>query len=291
MMKQIESIAPLRETIAVWRRAGEKIAFVPTMGNLHEGHLALVKKAQVQAQRVVVSVFVNPMQFSAGEDFDKYPRTLEQDSEALQEIGVDLLFVPTAAEIYNQDLAYTTRVEVPLLSDILCGASRPGHFVGVTTIVAKLFNIVQPDIAVFGKKDYQQLFLIRRMVRDLAIPIEILGVETAREESGLAVSSRNGYLSTSEKEQAAQLYQVMCQMAEQIQIGNADFKRLQDEAITELKQHGFEPDYVEIRHCEDLSVAQAADSNLVILLAAKLGTTRLIDNLEVMIPSFQMGSR
>ena len=281
-MDHVESISALRKQLATWRQAGERIAFVPTMGNLHAGHLQLVKKAKASAQKTVVSIFVNPMQFGEGEDFGNYPRTLEQDRVSLMQEGVDLLFVPPVEEIYAQNLEQTTRVEVPGLSDILCGSHRPGHFVGVTTVVVKLFNMVQPDIAVFGKKDYQQLFLIKRMVEDLAMPIEIIGVETMREPSGLAMSSRNGYLTNEEQERAAGLYASLCHIAAQIKDGEANFKHLQQQAVIQLKEHGFAPDYVEIRKREDLSVPTVHnDQPLVVLAAAQLGAARLIDNLEI----------
>jgi pantoate--beta-alanine ligase len=280
-MKKIETVSELRNIISAWRRAGETIAFVPTMGNLHPGHLQLVKQAKVSASRVVVSIFVNPMQFGEGEDFANYPRTLEQDSEALQAEGVDVLFAPPVSEIYNRELTQTTRVEVPKLSDILCGAFRPHHFVGVTTVVAKLFNMVQPDVAVFGKKDYQQLFLITRMVEDLAMPIKIVGIETMREANGLAMSSRNNYLSAEQKQQAAEVYRTLITMADRIRQGEQDFESLSQFGIKNLQEKGFQPDYVEIRRGEDLGKAQSGDKPLVILIAARLGNARLIDNLEV----------
>lgn len=280
-MKTLHTTSELRALLASWRRAGERIAFVPTMGNLHQGHLQLVKRAKQTADRVVASIFVNPMQFGQGEDFEKYPRTLEQDSSALMSEGVDVLFAPATSEIYGRDLATTTRVEVPALSNILCGEFRAGHFVGVTTVVAKLFNIVQPDVAVFGKKDYQQLFLIKRMVADLAFPIDIVGVETLREANGLAMSSRNGYLSADEKERAAEIYRTLTMLADKLKQGATNFQSLSQLAMKNLQEKGFEPDYVDIRRCEDLAPATSLYEPLVLLVAARLGPARLIDNLEV----------
>jgi pantoate--beta-alanine ligase len=271
----------LRATVAAWRKGGERIAFVPTMGNLHAGHLDLIVEARHRADRVVASIFVNPMQFGEGEDFDAYPRTLEADTAKLTDAGVDLLFAPTVSAIYPSGALRQTRVEVPGLSDLLCGASRPGHFIGVATIVCKLFNMVQPDLAVFGEKDYQQLMVIRRMVTDLAFPIEIVGKSTVREADGLAMSSRNGYLSPEQRASAPLLYQALQATAKAIRAGNRDFNSLQAEAERALRQAGFRPDYYAIRRAEDLEPAAENEPSLVILAAAFLGTTRLIDNLIV----------
>ncbi len=271
----------LRATLAAWRKGGERIAFVPTMGNLHAGHLDLIVEARHRADRVVASIFVNPMQFGEGEDFDAYPRTLEADTAKLTEAGVDLLFAPTVSAIYPSGARQQTRVEVPGLSDLLCGASRPGHFIGVATIVCKLFNMVQPDLAVFGEKDYQQLMVIRRMVTDLAFPVEIVGKSTVREADGLAMSSRNGYLSPEQRASAPSLYQALQATAKAIRAGNRDFNSLQAEAERALRQAGFRPDYYAIRRAEDLELPTENEPSLVILAAAFLGTTRLIDNLIV----------
>ena len=280
-MQTIEQTEPLRQKISDWRRRGELIAFVPTMGNLHAGHMSLVEEARRRARRVVVSIFVNPMQFGPGEDFERYPRTLAEDSRMLKEAGVDLLFAPTVAEIYPRGHGAATRIEVPEVSEGLCGEFRPGHFVGVATVVAKLFNLVQPDIAVFGQKDYQQLAVIRRMVTDLCFPIEIIGAPTVREADGLALSSRNGYLSASERARAPLIYQLLSRIARAIGQGARDFRRLEAEAEAELKAAGFEPEYISVRQRETLKVAEAGDRALVVLAAARLGTTRLIDNLEI----------
>ncbi|MBV2121606.1 MAG: pantoate--beta-alanine ligase [Candidatus Thiodiazotropha sp. (ex Ctena orbiculata)] len=276
-----DQVAPLRQMIHSWRSHGEKIGFVPTMGNLHSGHLALVTEAKRRARRVVVSIFVNPLQFGEGEDFEDYPRTLEADKQQLLEASVDLLFAPTPEVVYPAGQTQQTRVEVPEISDVLCGASRPGHFIGVATVVCKLFNMVQPDLAVFGEKDFQQLMVIRRMVADLSIPVDILGLKTVREEDGLAKSSRNGYLNEDQRQTAPQLFRVMQQTAKTLAGGERDFARVEAEAQQQLLSAGFQPDYYVIRNADDLALPTEADSRLVILAAAHLGTTRLIDNLLV----------
>jgi pantoate--beta-alanine ligase len=280
-MQQIEAIEDLRAVVSHWRREGESIAFVPTMGNLHAGHIDLVNRASTLAARTVVSIFVNPLQFGPQEDYAAYPRTLEQDRQKLQAAGVDALFVPPVQVIYPQNLDAVTRVQVPELSDILCGAFRPGHFSGVTTVVAKLFNLVQPDLALFGKKDYQQWCLIERMVRDLAIPVSIIGVPTVREADGLAMSSRNQYLQPKERELAPALYRCLVGVSDAVTAGNRVFAALEAGAMQQLKKLGFEPQYVEIRTAKGLVRPQAAEAELVVLAAAWLGRTRLIDNLEI----------
>ncbi len=280
-MKLVHEVAQLRAKVAGWRRDSLEVAFVPTMGNLHAGHLALIEEARRHAERVVSSLFVNPMQFGEGEDFEAYPRTLEEDRARLEAVGTDLLFAPPVEVMYPRPAEEQTRVAVPGLSDILCGASRPGHFVGVATVVCKLFNLVQPDVAVFGKKDYQQLMVIRRMVEDLNLPIEIIGLDTVREADGLAMSSRNGYLSAEERDRAPLLYQCLQQSAEQIAAGADDFEMLRREAEQRLRGGGFRPDYFTVRSARDLSDADANDRELVLLAAAYLGKARLIDNLEV----------
>jgi pantoate--beta-alanine ligase len=276
----VHELAELRSRVDSWRRGGN-VAFVPTMGNLHAGHLSLVKEARVEADRVVASIFVNPLQFGAGEDFDSYPRTLERDSEMLQAEGTDLLFAPSVEVMYPKPQAEQTRVEVPGISDLLCGASRPGHFVGVATVVCKLFNMVQPDIAVFGKKDYQQLMVIRRMVEDLAMPVTVVGVETTRESDGLAMSSRNGYLSAEERAIAPALYRIIRAAAARLQQGDEDYASLEREAAGELEAKGLRSDYFSVRRAEDLGMPGPMEKALVILAAAYLGKARLIDNLEV----------
>jgi len=276
----INSLDELHAQIDIWRRGGN-VAFVPTMGNLHAGHLSLVKEAHKMADRVVTSIFVNPLQFGAGEDFENYPRTFERDCEMLINEGTDLLFAPPLELMYPKPQADQTRVEVPGLSELLCGAHRPGHFVGVATVVCKLFNMVQPDIALFGNKDYQQLMVIRRMVEDLAMPVTIVGVETMRESDGLAMSSRNGYLSAEERALAPLLYQTLSDMAARLGDGEDDFYRLEEEAAAALDGGGFRTDYVAIRRAADLLDPVAGESALVILAAANLGKARLIDNIEV----------
>lgn len=276
-MKVETSISGVRAAIRQARQAGKTIAFVPTMGNLHDGHIQLVKEARVRADFVVVSVFVNPTQFGPNEDFDKYPRTLDADSAKLAEADCDLLFAPAVEEMYPEGRSQDTKVCVSGITEVLCGASRPGHFDGVCTVVSKLFNIVQPDMALFGEKDYQQLAVIRRMTRDMCIPIEIVGIAIQRAEDGLALSSRNGFLSESERQLAPQLYQTLKNLKLAIEGGN-DMHMLSEAAKAHLTKCGFEPDYLEIRR-HDLSLAQNGDKDIVILLAAKLGATRLIDNL------------
>jgi len=280
-MKRVNSIKQLRQQVAAWRMAGERIALVPTMGNLHAGHLELVKQAQQRADRVVVSIFVNPMQFGAGEDFGSYPRTLEQDATQLEVVKTDLLFTPSVEEIYPHGQEQQTTVTVPGLSDILCGASRPGHFAGVATVVCKLFNMAQTDLALFGTKDFQQLLVIRRMAEDLCIPIEIVGVPTVRETDGLARSSRNGYLTASERSLAPALYRILCETSAAIAKGNRGFMALELEAKQALEVAGFKPDYYSIRNAANLAEPSGDENELVILAAAYLGRARLIDNLVV----------
>lgn len=280
-MKILNSIAALRAQISAWRQNGERIAFVPTMGNLHNGHLKLVDVAKSHADRVIVSIFVNPMQFGKNEDLDSYPRTLEADCAGLTAHGADAVFTPTPDMMYPRGLDVQTFVEVPLLGDLHCGASRAGHFRGVSTIVCKLFNLVQPDIACFGQKDYQQLAIIRQMVTDLSLPIEIIGVPTERAENGLALSSRNGYLTPQQLATAPKLYQLLQQLRTQILAGNHDYRSLELQTKQQLSAAGFTPDYIDISDQTDLTLATTADQAKVILAAAWLGNTRLIDNLEV----------
>jgi pantoate--beta-alanine ligase len=265
--------------------AGKRIGFVPTMGNLHAGHCELVSQAKSRADIVVASIFVNPLQFGANEDFGSYPRTLQADCEQLRGVGADLVFAPVVAEMYpdfdGHHLQQQVIVQPPPLADILCGASRPGHFAGVATVVTKLFHMVRPDLAVFGKKDYQQLMVIRALVRQLNFAIEILGVDTRREPSGLAMSSRNGYLTPAQKIQAAQLYAQLQQLRAALHSGRRDYATLSAQAVSALNQQGWQADYVEIRAQQDLSVPAADQTELVVLAAAKLGNTRLIDNCEV----------
>ena len=284
-MQTITHIMTLREKRRKWQIEGKTIAFVPTMGNLHQGHLQLVKAAKTNADIVVASIFVNPLQFGPDEDLDAYPRTLDADSEKLQALGVDVLFLPTVDDIYPRGLEQQTFVEVPGISYMICGASRPGHFRGVATIVCKLFNMVQPNQAYFGEKDFQQLQVTRAMVQDLSMNVEIFGVPTEREESGLAMSSRNGYLSEEQKLKASFLYKTLQDIAEQIQQGRRDFGKLIQSHKARLLEKGFKPDYLEIRDAVNLLHPSHEDTELVILAAAFMGKTRLIDNLQIRINS------
>lgn len=286
-MLSIAAIPRLRAELHAWRAQGETIAFVPTMGNLHAGHLKLVEEAKSLASKVVVSIFVNPYQFGPAEDFASYPRTLDQDAAQLREAGADLLFLPSTETLYPKGLSGITHVEVPGLSDDLCGWFRPGHFRGVATVVLKLFHLVQPDVAVFGEKDYQQLTLIRRMVADLDLDIRIHGVPTVREPSGLALSSRNCYLNAEDKERASGLYRALCQAAETLKAGERDFAAVERAQAAVLNAQGFRPDYVAIRRLADLGIPEPGDLELIVLAAARLGRTRLIDNLPVLLPRIE----
>jgi len=275
-MQKVTTVNQLRNLIRQWRKKGLSIAFVPTMGNLHSGHIKLVREAKKQADRVVVSIFVNPTQFGAGEDFENYPRTERVDEDKLTEASVDLLFLPTIFEIYPNKAS--TRVSVGDLAALHCGAYRMGHFDGVATVVTKLFNMVQPDIAFFGEKDFQQLAVIRNMVQDLNIPVEILGVSTEREKDGLAMSSRNGYLTAKERAIAPKLYQALCMARDEV-LQTKAFKTIEKENSTLLESEGFKVDYFSICNADNLQLATENDKSLVILVAAKLGRPRLIDNI------------
>jgi len=278
-MQIFETIESLQSSLS--GAAANTLGFVPTMGNLHAGHLSLVSRARGEHDLVVVSIFVNPLQFGANEDLDSYPRTLDADTAALIAAGCDFLFLPSAAELYGDDMQASTRVQVPELGTHYCGASRPGYFDGVTTVVTKLFNIVQPDAAYFGLKDYQQFSIIRKMVDDLALPVSVHGIETAREASGLALSSRNGYLSAEQKAVAPLLYQTIKGIGDALAAGDQDFKRLIQAGKQQLQDAGLQPDYLAIANSATLRPATQEDSHLVILAAAFLGSTRLIDNLRV----------
>jgi len=291
----------LREQLKAWRQEGQSIALVPTMGNLHDGHLRLVEVAQRQANKLVVSIFVNPLQFAPGTDFEAYPRTLQQDNEKLESLGVDAVFCPEVSELYPEAMETSTKVIVPGLSDILCGKFRPGHFEGVTTVVAKLFNLVEPGVAIFGEKDFQQLVIIRRMAKDLCLPIKVMGVETVRETNGLAMSSRNQYLSQQELGIAAQLNTTLASVVSQVKqrinsAGSApdNFHDIEQQAMHELKSHGFQPEYLSVCNADDLSGAtlesatgesrireDGISTGMRVLGAAWLGKARLIDNLPV----------
>lgn len=278
MMQTVERIGDLRQTLGQWRKAGLKIAFVPTMGNLHAGHLQLVKTAQQYADKVVVSIFVNPTQFGPNEDFASYPRTERQDAEHLASINADLLFLPTAEEIYPQPLQ--TKISVPGLAANHCGASRPGHFDGVAIVVCKLLNMVQPDLLLLGEKDFQQLAVIRRMASDLNMPVEIQGVPTVRESDGLAMSSRNAYLNEEQRKLAPLLYQALCATRDAIQQGQTEDSPILVQQTHRLQQAGFDVDYLHLCRSDDLHPATLEDTQLVLLIAARLGKTRLIDNLQ-----------
>jgi len=280
-MQSITEIKSLRSQIKAWRQAGLSVAFVPTMGNLHRGHFSLVEKAKTLAEKVVVSIFVNPMQFGANEDLDNYPRTLSEDKQGLAELGTDIVFTPSVSTIYPNGLGEQSFVDVPGVSLGYCGGSRPGHFKGVATVVTKLFNLVQPDYACFGEKDFQQLQVIKTMARDLSMPVEIIGVPTMREVSGLAMSSRNGYLSAEQKTTATALFKALGQCAEQLKQGNKDFTSLKTHAKQSLEQAGLKPDYFEIAQRDTLKTATLDDNHFVILAAAFLGSVRLIDNMQV----------
>lgn len=282
-MQTIQQISALRARVAEWRRAGLRVALVPTMGNLHGGHLALVCDAAERADRVVTSIFVNPLQFGPGEDLYAYPRTPERDAELLAQAGNHCLFAPTESEVYPNGRDDQTYVQVPVLSDILCGASRPGHFRGVATVVAKLFNMVQPDVAIFGAKDYQQLMVIRRMSTELDLPVEIVGHPVVREPDGLAMSSRNGYLTPEQRAQAPLLQVQLQRLADALKAGEATADAEWD-AARGLAASGFKPDYVSVRRRADLAHPCAGDRAMVVLAAAYLGKARLIDNLEFDLP-------
>jgi pantoate--beta-alanine ligase len=279
-MKTVSEIDELRGIIKAWHQQGLTVAFVPTMGNLHAGHISLVTEAHKHADKIVASIFVNPMQFGANEDIDNYPRTMEADQQKLINAGTDLLFTPTPEIIYPKGLDKQSYVEVPNVSEGYCGESRPGHFRGVATVVCKLFNLVQPDVACFGLKDYQQVQVIQTMVEDLSMPITIIPVETTRETSGLALSSRNGYLTVEELKIAPALSQNIQWLAEQIQ-DDTDFIGLARKAASFIDNAGLKTDYIHICHARTLQPASEDDHELVILAAAHCGKARLIDNLQV----------
>lgn len=280
-MRTVHRVDEVRAAVSGWRAEGQRVALVPTMGSLHSGHLALIRRAREVAERSVVSIFVNPLQFAPGEDFDAYPRNLVADSDKLHTAENDLVFAPAIEVMYPRDQAQQTRVEVPGISDILCGASRPGHFTGVATVVCKLLNQVKPDYALFGEKDYQQLLVIRRMVADLDLDVEIIDCPTVRERDGLAMSSRNAYLSDNERPRAAMLYTTLQAMKDEIEHGRRDYGGLESEAAARLEAAGWRCDYLSIRRAADLALPSPEDGELVIVAAAFLGKSRLIDNLKI----------
>jgi pantoate--beta-alanine ligase len=280
-MYQASSVAEIRQYAQHWKDNAQSIAFIPTMGNLHQGHLSLIEKGQSLCDRTICSIFVNPMQFGPNEDFNHYPRTLTRDIQQLESIGCDLVYMPTASELYPNGLHQISQILVTDLTESYEAAHRPGHFTGVATIVLKLFNIVKPNISVFGKKDYQQYQVIRKMVRDLDLDVEIIGQETTRETSGLATSSRNQYLTKTEKLQAALIQQTLKDTAEEIKAGSRNFELLQQQATNQLNEAGFDTDYFFICNADTLKPATQIDRKLVILVTAKLGETRLLDNIEI----------
>jgi pantoate--beta-alanine ligase len=280
-MDVIFDLKTLREKIRFWKKDGLSISFVPTMGNLHAGHLSLISGASEKGDKTIVSIFVNPIQFGHGEDYEKYPSTLDHDLTKLGDESVDMVFAPNLNELYPAGIESDTRVTIPALSEILCGKFRPGHFSGVATVVMKLFNNVQPDFSFFGAKDFQQILVIRRMVEDLLLPIEIVSMPIIREIDGLAMSSRNSYLSKVERVTSVEIYSVLVQAAKSLSEGFTSIDEIETQSISTLAQKGFDVEYCSIRQSSDLATPVAGNKNLVILMAAWLGDTRLIDNIRV----------
>lgn len=280
-MQTLTSIRELREQLGRWRMQGQRIGFVPTMGNLHAGHISLLAAARYRADRIVTSVFVNPLQFGPSEDYASYPRTPEEDRQLLESAQCDALFTPSVEEMYPQGARQLTRVSVRGLSETLCGQFRPGHFDGVATVVAKLFGIVQPDVAVFGEKDFQQLTIIRRMTEDLSIPVEVIGAPTVRAPDGLAMSSRNRYLSPEDRALAPQLHVALLMAARRIDSGDADYAGVERSGVEALQKAGMQPDYFAVRDAVDLGPPRSESPDLIVLTAARLGRARLIDNVRV----------
>src|SRR6266478_6169308 len=280
-METVNTIAAVREQVGRWRSEGRRIAFVPTMGNLHRGHVSLIEAARRHGDRFVASIFVNPMQFGPNEDFVLYPRAPTEDERMLGEAGCNLMFMPDVAEMYPHGSERATRVEVPGLSRILCGEFRPGHFEGVSTVVAKLFHIVEPDVAVFGEKDFQQLTIIRRMVADLCMPVEIVAAPTVRDSDGLAMSSRNQYLTAEERALAPKIYATLQAAANRVRSGEVDFASIERSGLQALESAGFRLDYFCVRQAADLGAPAPAARELVVLTAVRLGRARLIDNAQV----------
>jgi pantoate--beta-alanine ligase len=283
-MQTITRIAELRATVTRWRLARESIAFVPTMGNLHMGHASLMSAAHLHGRRVISSIFVNPMQFGPSDDFSAYPRTPDDDGNLLREYGVDTLFQPTVEEMYPAGSVGSTIVDVPGLTDILCGEFRPGHFQGVATVVVKLLSLVQPDVAIFGEKDFQQLTVIRRVVDDLNLPVKIVGAPTVRAEDGLALSSRNRYLSAAERALAPAIYRALDQARRRLESGDTDYSGMQQQGREAMTAAGIKPEYFEIRTADRLAPPQISDVQLVVLAAGRLGKARLIDNIQCTAP-------
>jgi len=280
-VKKIQTVEKMRAAVSAWREAGDTIALVPTMGNLHKGHVSLVKLASQYAEHVVVSIFVNPTQFGPGEDFDRYPRTLEVDARKLSRERVEVLFVPTVEAVYPRGIADATVVTVPGLSEDLCGKFRPGHFAGVTSVVSRLFNICVPDVAVFGQKDYQQLVILQRMVEDLHLPVRLIRAPTEREPDGLAMSSRNGFLTTEQRTTATVIFRSLEKLAEALRAGQRDYAALEASAMRDIRAGGLDPEYVAVREAGGLALPGPRPQRLVALAAARLAGVRLIDNVLI----------
>ncbi len=280
-MRKIQTVEKMRAAVAAWRAAGDTVALVPTMGNLHNGHLSLIKLAAQHAEHVVVSIFVNPTQFGPGEDFERYPRTLEIDASKLSRAQIDVLFVPAVDAIYPRGVEQATIVTVPGLSDELCGKFRPGHFAGVSSVVSRLFNICVPDVAVFGQKDYQQRVILQRMVEDLHLPVRLITGPTEREPDGLALSSRNGFLDAGQRATATVIYRSLEKVAADLRAGNRDYAALENSAVRAIRAAGLDPEYVAVRDAGNLEMPGSRPSRLVALAAARLAGVRLIDNVTV----------
>jgi pantoate--beta-alanine ligase len=280
-MDTVTTVAAVREHVRRWRSEGRRVAFVPTMGNLHTGHVSLIEAARRHGDRFVASIFVNPMQFGPNEDYAQYPRTPTKDADMLTEAGCNLMFMPDVAQIYPNGSERATRVDVPSLARVLDGEFRPGHFEGVSTIVATLFHIVEPDVAIFGEKDFQQLTIIRRMVADLCMPVEIVGAPTVRDSDGLAMSSRNQYLTSAERQVAPRIYQTLRAAANRLQAGDTEFSSIERTGVEALAKGGMKPDYFSVRRAQDLGAPAPDTKHLVVLTAARLGKARLIDNIQV----------
>lgn len=280
-MDQATSVSELRQYVQHWKDHKQSIAFIPTMGNLHQGHLSLIEKGQSLCDKSICSIFVNPMQFGPNEDFNHYPRTLDEDIELLESAGCNLVYMPAASELYPQGLENISQVIVTDLTESFEGAHRPGHFTGVATIVAKLFNIVKPDVSIFGKKDFQQYCVIKKMTRDLNLDVEIIGQETSREPSGLATSSRNQYLNEAQKSTAALIYTTLQDASHKILSGERKFALIEKQSNERLNQAGFDTEYFNVCNADTLKPATAKDKKLVILVTARLGDTRLLDNIEI----------
>src|SRR5690348_966658 len=280
-MDIVTTVAAVREHVRRWRGEGRRVAFVPTMGNLHAGHVSLIEAARRHGDRFIASIFVNPMQFGPNEDYAQYPRTPTKDADMLTEAGCNLMFMPDVAQIYPNGSERATRVDVPSLSRVLDGEFRPGHFEGVSTIVATLFHIVEPDVAVFGEKDFQQLTIIRKMVADLCMPVKIIGAPTVRDADGLAMSSRNQYLTPEQRKIAPLLYKTLTATADRLRAGDKQFVDIQRAGLRTLEGAGFKPDYFAVRQARDLALPEPTATELVVLTAARLGKARLIDNVQV----------